>query len=154
MLFLCVFPTSSAQPEKLADDKELLNAMEMFMGMSAKEREETIQGLMMAVGDDPAKKAEMEALIKMLPNLDDNSNLQQMIHDDEIAKAKKEAKRQLGGSDWESFWANQAEILENVLASGQLSPEDAALFKTDEEAWKRQLRIIWEDLQPNGKDEL
>jgi hypothetical protein len=163
----CSLPVTTAQQQpdgttnnlNLADDPELLAAMEIFMGMSAQEREETIQGLMKtgAVGEDPAKQAEMEALIKMLPQLDDSSSLQRMIQDDEIHKAKESAKEQLKDDTWKSFWANQAEILESVLASGQLSPEDAARFKTDEAAWKEQLVIIWQDLNGgNGEssDEL
>lgn len=125
--------------------------MEIFVGMSPEEREETIRDLMATVGDDEDKRREMETLIKMLPEMESNdsssSSLKQMIRDDEIAKAKHQASEMLDGSDWGSFWGNQEEILEAVVASGQLRPEDAALFKTDEEAWKKQLRIIWDDLQ-------
>ena len=145
----CLSVVVSAQQnhgERLANDPELLQAMELFMGMSAQEREETIKGLMAAVGDDPAAKQEMERLIQMLGEMDDTSSLKQMIHDDELAKAKQQAQKQLDGMTWESFWASQAEILEATVASGQLSPEDAALFQTDTEAWKRQLRMIFDDL--------
>lgn len=140
--------------DRLVNDLELLNAMELFMGMSADEREDTIQGLLKAVGEDPTKKAEMETLIQMLPQLDDTSTLQQMIQDDTMAKAKRTARQQLDGTDWESFWAMQEQILEATLASGQISPKDAARFKTDEEAWKDQLRIIFDDLQQNDREEL
>lgn len=54
----------------MLDDPELLGAMETFMAMSPTEREETIRGLLAAAGDDPGKKAKMEALIKMLPALE------------------------------------------------------------------------------------
>ena len=37
-------------------------------------------------------------------------------------------------------------ILAATIASDQLSPEDAAHFKTDEDMWKKKLRIIWEDV--------
>lgn len=130
----------------LEDDAELLSAMEIFMSMSGKEREEAITDLMAAVENDPAKKAEMETLLKMLPDLSDTGDLKEMIREDEIAKAKTEAKRQLDGQSWDDFWSNQAEILQQVVASGQLSPEDAARFVTDENAWKKQLRIIYDDL--------
>lgn len=138
----------------VVDDKELLSAMEIFVGMSKEEREDTIRGLMERVGDDPVKRAEMEGLLKLLDKDNSDSNLKEMVYEDEIAKAKAEARRQLDGTDWKSFWAKQAEILETVLASGQLSPEDAARFKTDEDAWKTQLKIIWDDLQKQGGQEL
>lgn len=140
---------------KELDSEHLLNAMEIFMKMAPNEREETIKGLMASVGDDPAAKAEMEALIQMLPNLDAETNLQQLIEEDEIAKAKREASRQFSQRTWEEVWADQEEILNEVLASGQLRPEDAAVFKTDPEAWKRTLKLMYDDLsKPAGKDEL
>mmetsp|Transcript_5237 Transcript_5237/g.7563 ORF Transcript_5237/g.7563 Transcript_5237/m.7563 type:complete len:176 (+) Transcript_5237:80-607(+) len=139
----------------LFTDPDLLGAMEIFMRMSPEERESTIQGLMEAVGDDPEKRKEMELIISKLPAVEQeqlkknggSSSLNDMIQEDEFAKAKHEAKKQLNGIDWESFWAMQEEVLESVIAAGQVSPEDAAHFKTDEEAWKKQLRTIWEDLQ-------
>lgn len=146
----------------LLNDPEVLQAMELFMGMSATEREETIRGLMEAVGDDPAKRAEMEFIISKLPAVEreqiknspggrTSSTLKQMVHDDEVAKAKQNARRQLDGTTWETFWENQEAILEATIQGGQLSPEDAARFKTDEKAWEEQLRVIFEDL---GKREL
>lgn len=165
MAGLCWRPTTSADPimdqiileeDHPLNDPDLLQAMEIFMGMSPSEREEAIHGLMDAIGDDPKKHADMEYLIKQLPALDAehlktspagmHSNLEQMVQDDEVAKAKKDARQILDGTTWEFFWVNQAAILENTIASGQLSPADAARFMTDEDAWKKQLRIIWEDV--------
>mmetsp|Transcript_19825 Transcript_19825/g.29467 ORF Transcript_19825/g.29467 Transcript_19825/m.29467 type:complete len:169 (-) Transcript_19825:13-519(-) len=151
VLFLLSGDIVTAQQNMpLENDAELLNAMEIFMSMSGKEREEAIADLMTLVEDDPEKKAEMETLLKMLPDLGDAGDLEEMIREDEIAKAKTEAKRQLDGQSWDDFWSNQEEILHQVLVSGQLSPEDAARFATDEEAWKNQLRIIYDDLFNQG----
>eukprot|EP00568_Trieres_chinensis_P006646 CAMPEP_0183293944 /NCGR_PEP_ID=MMETSP0160_2-20130417/2454_1 /TAXON_ID=2839 ORGANISM="Odontella Sinensis, Strain Grunow 1884" /NCGR_SAMPLE_ID=MMETSP0160_2 /ASSEMBLY_ACC=CAM_ASM_000250 /LENGTH=183 /DNA_ID=CAMNT_0025455161 /DNA_START=157 /DNA_END=708 /DNA_ORIENTATION=+ len=143
----------------LLSDPELLGAMEIFMAMSPEEREEAIRALMDAVSDDPVKQKEMEFLISKLPALEEEQikngrgggSLKKMVQEDEFAKAKRNAQMQLGDTPWEALWENQAAILESVLMSGQLSPEDAARFKTDEEAWKAQLRLIWEDIQP-GKE--
>ena len=146
----------------LENDPELLQAMEIFMAMSSEEREDTIRNLMVAVGDDPAKKAEMEYLISKLPELSNEqlansvdgktaSSLKHLVQDDEFAKARQDAKRQLDGMSWEFFVQNEAAILEATLAGGQLSPEDAALFKTDRDAWLRQLRVIWEDVAGKGE---
>eukprot|EP00591_Stephanopyxis_turris_P013880 CAMPEP_0195541074 /NCGR_PEP_ID=MMETSP0794_2-20130614/50899_1 /TAXON_ID=515487 /ORGANISM="Stephanopyxis turris, Strain CCMP 815" /LENGTH=209 /DNA_ID=CAMNT_0040675159 /DNA_START=8 /DNA_END=637 /DNA_ORIENTATION=- len=149
--------TEMEEDHPLANDPELLDAMEIFMGMSPTEREETIRGLMKAVGDDPEKRKEMEYIISQLPAMEQDqinagggdSSLKQMIQDDENAKAKEAARKQLDGMSWEDFWANQAVILDNVIANGDLRPEDAILFKTDEEAWKATLRRMWEDLAQN-----
>jgi len=147
----------------LNGDPEVLAAMEIFMGMAPEERASTIKGLMEAVGDDPQKRAEMELIISKLPALDEetlknspagvHSSLKQMIQDDEFAKAQRDARQQLGGVSWEFFVENQAAILDATIQSGQLSAEDAARFKTDDEAWMEQLRVIWEDVA-KGEQEL
>lgn len=138
-------------PHDLMDDPVLLNAMEIFMAMSAQERYETIQGLMEAAGHDPAKRAEMETLIKMLPQMEDTGNLYELIQEDEFRKAQHEARKQIDGQDWDSFWAMQAAILDATIASGQLTPEQVATFKTDEQAWKAQLKVIYDDLKKGGE---
>ena len=38
-------------------------------------------------------------------------------------------------------------ILEAVLESGKLSPEDAATYKTDINAWEKELKFIYDELQ-------
>ena len=136
----------------LLNDPEALQAMEIFMAMSPEEREITIHNLLEAVGDDPKARAEMELIISKLPALEaeqvagSESSLKKLIQEDEFAKAKHNAKKQLDGTSWEFFVENQDAILEATIAGGQLSAEDAALFKTDKTAWLKQLRVIWEDV--------
>ncbi|KAL3911519.1 MAG: hypothetical protein SGARI_001608 [Bacillariaceae sp.] len=143
----------------LQNDPQLLMAMETFMAMSAQEREDTIQKLLDAVQDDPKAVAEMELLISKLPALEkeqvsSKSNLKELVHDDELAKARQDAKQQMGGTSWEFFLENQEVILEATIAGGQLRPEDVALFKSDKSAWLKQLRLIWEDATGGGGGEL
>uniref|UniRef100_A0A7S3P6Z9 Uncharacterized protein n=1 Tax=Amphora coffeiformis TaxID=265554 RepID=A0A7S3P6Z9_9STRA len=156
--FVCAHAAAAAD---VMDNEELVSAMEIFMAMSEQERYETIQGLLEAVGHDPAKRKEMEQFIAMLPPIlsDDESqnsqkhNIRQLIQQDELLKAKHDAAQHIP-QDWDSFWSMQAEILEATLASGQLTPEQAATFKTDETAWEEQLRMIYNDLRGGGDDEL
>ena len=146
----------------LLKDPEVLAAMEIFMGMAPDERASTIKGLMEAVGDDPQKRAEMELIISKLPALDEetlknspagvHSSLKQMIQDDEFARAQRDARQQLDGVSWEFFVENRAAILDATIQSGQLSAEDAARFKTDDEAWMEQLRVIWEDVAKSKQE--
>ena len=42
------------------------------------------------------------------------------------------------------------QILAATIKSGQLTPEQIATFRTDKDAWKKQMRVIWEDL--NAKE--
>ena len=86
----------------ILNDPEALQAMEIFMGMSPEEREDTIRGLLESVGDDPKARAEMELIISKLPALDAEqvaggklaSDLKQMVQDDQVAKARQNAKKQ------------------------------------------------------------
>mmetsp|Transcript_25494 Transcript_25494/g.40026 ORF Transcript_25494/g.40026 Transcript_25494/m.40026 type:complete len:182 (-) Transcript_25494:120-665(-) len=149
-------PIIIEEDHPLLNDPEALQAMEIFMGMSPEEREDTIRGLLETVGDDPKARAEMELIISKLPALEAEqvadgdgklaSSLKQMVQDDELAKARQNAKKQMGGVSWKFFLENEEAILEATIAGGQLRPEDAALFKTDKNAWLKQLRIIWEDV--------
>jgi hypothetical protein len=138
----------------LSDDKELLDALEIFQGMSPEEMEETIIELMQQVGDDdPETKAELETLLnELVPELKSQSNLKQMAEDDEVAAATQDALRLLSGSNWDDLWEKQDVVLEGVLSSGQLTPEDEALFRSDQTAWKEQLRWIWDELQKQAAE--
>ena len=143
--------------DPLLSDPDLLASLEIFMGMSPEEKEGAITGLLNAVGNDPVQRAEMEDLLKKLLKLSNDeqlkaspggihSSIQQMIRDDEIAKAKQDAAKMLDGTSWEFFSDNHEAILDSTIASGQLSTEDAARFKKDKKAWKKQLRIIYDDV--------
>ena len=160
-LSLWSITTTEAEPimtdNPLLKDPDLLASLEIFMGMSPEEKDDAITGLLDAVGNDPVQRAEMEDLLKKLLKLSNDeqfkaspggihSSIQQMIKDDEIAKAKQDAAKMLDGTSWKDFWSNEAAILDSTIASGQLSAEDAARFKKDKKAWKKQLRIIYDDV--------
>lgn len=136
-------------PETMSIDDAVLQALEIFEGMSPEEMEETIVELMQMVGDeDPETKADLQALLdELLPQIKSTSNLHQMVQDDELAVATQDALKMLKGSSWDEIWAQQEVILEGVLASGHLTAEDAARLRSDEEAWKDELMFIWEQLE-------
>lgn len=139
----------------MSDDQELLDALEIFQGMSPEEMEETIVELLQHIGDDdPDTKAELETLLtEVLPQLKFQSNLKEMTEDDELAAATQDALRLLSGAtSWDDIWEKQDVILEGVIASGQLTPEDVALFKSDENEWKAQLKFIWDELQKQAAE--
>jgi hypothetical protein len=103
--------------------------------------------------DDPETKAELELILnELLPQIKSQSNLDQMVQDDELAVATQDALRSLQGSNWDEIWAKQDVILEGVLASGQLTQESAALFRSDDEAWKEELKFIWDQLQQQAAE--
>jgi hypothetical protein len=127
--------------------------MSIFQGMSPEEKKETIGELLEILGDDSETKADLERLLgEVFPDIESNSDLKKITQDDELAPATHDALRLLKGSSWEAIWEKQDIILEGVLASGQLSPEDAAKFETDEAAWEKELRFIWDELQKQAAE--
>ncbi|CAB9518984.1 expressed unknown protein [Seminavis robusta] len=146
----------------LENDPELLAAMEIFAGMSPEEMEETMKELTQMLGDDPETLSAIRDVMKEIPNLktsDIQSSLKEMVSEDEVAAATQDALKLLGKSNWETIWEKQDLILEAVIQSGQLSANDAALYKSDKDAWEKELRFIWNELQKqaaasSGKDEL
>ena len=142
------------EPERISTDEAVLQAMEIFAGMSPEEMEDTIMELIQMLGDgDPETKAELEVLLnELIPQIKSESNLNQMVQDDELAVATNDALRMLKGSNWDEIWAKQDVILEGVLASGHLTAEDAARFRTDEDAWKEELQFIWGQLQKQAAE--
>ncbi len=73
----------------------------------------------------------MEALLAALPAMEveqaskgtQQSNMKQMVQDEEFAKLRQDARKQLDGTPWEFFVdnENEAAILEATITSGQLS---------------------------------
>ena len=119
MACVCLYNTSvSSEPimtdDPLLKDPDLLASFEIFLGMSPEEREETIKGLMSSVKTKEQKK-EMKDLLDKLSAMDAEqlqnsptgvqSSIKQMIQDDEIAKAKQNARQMLNdqGDSWKFF---------------------------------------------------
>ena len=149
--------------DPLLKDPDLLASLEIFLGMSPEEREDTIKDLMESVKTKEQKK-EMKDLLDKLSAMDAEqlqnsptgvqSSIKQLIRDDEVAKAKQNARQMLNdknlGDSWKFFLDNEEQILAATIQSGQLTPEQIATFRTDKDAWKKQMRVIWEDL--NAKE--
>lgn len=145
----------------LKNDPELLAAMEIFAGMSPEEMEETMNELKEMLGNDPETLAAINEVMEEMKQMDAadiKSSLEQMVADDEVAKATQDALKLIHKSSWETIWEKQADILDAVIQSGQISAEDAALFKSDQDKWEMELRFIWNELQKqaadNAKEEL
>ena len=161
------WPVRADPPIVIEDDHPLLTdpdlpaALETFLGMSPEEREEAMQGLLAAVGDDPVQRAEMERLLATLPAMNEEQlkgshsslyySLNKMDRGDEVAQARENARQTMGGVTWDFFVENQAAILEATIADGQLSAEDAARFRTDGAAWLKQLRVIYDDIKGHAE---
>jgi len=138
------------EPLDLERDPELLVAMEIFAAMNPEEMEETMEELKKMLGDDPETLEAIQHVMNELPKMkseDVQSSLNDMIADDEIAAATNDALKLLGHSHWDQIWEQQDVILQAVIQSGQISEEDTALFTSDNAAWEKELRFIWNELQ-------
>uniref|UniRef100_A0A7S1Z6I9 Uncharacterized protein n=1 Tax=Ditylum brightwellii TaxID=49249 RepID=A0A7S1Z6I9_9STRA len=136
------------------DDPELLAAMEIFLDMSPEEMEDVMKDLTLVLGDDPETLSAMEEVVKELSTMkifDLESTLEGIITDEHVAAATHNALEAIGKAEWTTIWSNQELILEAVIQSGQISPEDAATFKTDEKAWENELKVIWNELQKEAQ---
>lgn len=142
------------QQEPLVDltDPELQNAMQIFANMSPEEMEEAMQELQAMFGDDPDATAAIEEVMQEIPKMksanDVQASLQDLIREDEIAVATSDALKllQQDGS-WDTIWERRDDILEAVLASGQIDPADAARFRASKDDWEAELVHIWNELQ-------
>jgi hypothetical protein len=138
-------------------DPELMEAMDIFAGMSKEEMQETLAELMDILGDDPETLAAIQELQKELETMQASGEYDgfagekledSMVTEDELAAATQDALHMLGGAtDWDGIWEMQEVILQGVLESGQLSAEDAALYKNDLSEWEKELQFIWTELQ-------
>jgi DUF438 domain-containing protein len=135
------------------DDPELIAAMEIFAGMSPQQMEDTMNELMGIIGDDPEALSAMQDILKELPNMktaDVQSSIEQMVADDEVAKATQDGLELLYANEWETIWEKRDLILDAVIQSGEISVEDAATFKSDKTAWEKELKFIWSELEKKG----
>jgi hypothetical protein len=123
--------------------------------MSKEEMQETLVELMDILGGDPETLAAIQELQKELETMQASGEygfagekLEDMVTEDELAAATQDALHMLGGAtDWDGIWEMQEVILQGVLESGQLSAENAALYKNYLSEWEKELQFIWTELQ-------
>lgn len=132
------------------NDPELVEALQIFAGMSEEEMEETMRDLIALLGDDPETLAAIQQVLDEIPNMKHSeiqSSLKDMVAQDEIAAATEDALHMLASAEWNQIWEKQALILEAVIESGNISEEDAQRYKSDVIIWEHDLKQIWSELQ-------
>ena len=123
--------------------------MEEFALMSEEEMEEAFAEVIGMLGDDEEAISEMKLVMEEVRNMnaDVESKHETIILEDELTKATQAALGALLKSEWSAIHAERHAILESIIKSGKVSAEDAAVFKSDPEAWEKELREIWDELQ-------
>ena len=140
----------------ILDDPDLLEAMEIFANMSPEEMEDVLKELQMVLGDDPETLEAMREVMEELPAMkaaDIQRNLKNLVEQDEIAKATADALDLLRKGEWNAIWDRRQEILDAVIASGKIDPEDAARFRSEPKEWEAELKHIWGELQKLAEQE-
>jgi hypothetical protein len=123
--------------------------MEEFALMSEEEMEDAFAEVIEMLGDDAEAIAKMQKVKEEVRsmNADVESKYETIVLEDELVKATKAALDVLSKSDWSTIYEKRASILESIINSGKVSSEDVAVFKSDPEAWERELEDIWDELQ-------
>lgn len=156
-------------------DEDLLEVIEEFALMSDQEMEDAFSDVMKALGaeHDPEIAEAMREVMAAAKSLSDKVDegggtavpkLREslvdtftMLHDKEqmIADATSIALEMISGSDWKLIHDKRGEILESLIVAGRISAGDAALYRSDDDAWEKELRSIWDGLQQQAtKEEL
>ena len=135
-------------------DPELIEAMEHFAQMSPEEIEEAFAEVIDILGDDPDTIAAVREVMAEMESMDADdvtnsvkTTMETVTLDDEIAEATQIALDMISKSEWDVIYDKRGDILDSVIASGKISAEDAALYKSDEGEWEKELRFIWDELQ-------
>mmetsp|Transcript_28994 Transcript_28994/g.58846 ORF Transcript_28994/g.58846 Transcript_28994/m.58846 type:complete len:143 (+) Transcript_28994:2-430(+) len=128
--------------------------MEQFALMSPEEMKEAFADVIDILGDDPDTIAAVKEVMLEMESMDADdvtnsvrTTLQTVTMDEEIAEATQIALDMISKSEWDVIYDNRGDILDSVIASGKISAEDAALYKSDEGQWEKELRFIWDELQ-------
>eukprot|EP00581_Thalassiosira_minuscula_P027909 CAMPEP_0183756822 /NCGR_PEP_ID=MMETSP0739-20130205/5302_1 /TAXON_ID=385413 /ORGANISM="Thalassiosira miniscula, Strain CCMP1093" /LENGTH=194 /DNA_ID=CAMNT_0025994101 /DNA_START=178 /DNA_END=762 /DNA_ORIENTATION=+ len=130
-------------------DEELLDVMEEFALMSEEEREEAFAEVVAMLGDDDPEMIEaVREIMNAVNSLDGEGDGEEpWITESELAAATGMALEVLSTSNWESIYNKRGDILDSLIASGKLTADDAAIFKSNDGAWENELRTIWDGLQ-------
>ena len=127
--------------------------------MSPEEAEEAFAEVIEMLGEDKDDPEMLEAIQEVMREMgsmnsgtDVKARLSSMTLEEEIAEATEMALEMISTSEWEVIYNKREDILDSVIASGKISAEDAALYKSDASAWEEELKYIWDELQTQAKD--
>ena len=133
--------------------------MEAFALMSPEEAQEAFAEVLEMMGEDKDDPEMLEAIQEVMREMermntgdDVKYRLSSMTMEEEVAQATEVALEMISTSEWDVIYNKREDILDSVIASGKMSAEDAALYKSDAAAWEKELKHIWEELQSQAND--
>ena len=127
--------------------------------MSPEEAQEAFAEVLEMMGEDKDDPEMLEAIQEVMREMermntgdDVKYRLSSMTMEEEVAQATEVALEMISTSEWDVIYNKREDILDSVIASGKMSAEDAALYKSDAAAWEKELKHIWEELQSQAND--
>ena len=127
--------------------------------MSPEEAQEAFAEVLEMMGedkDDPEMLEAIQEVMREMENMNTGDDvkyrLSSMTMEEEVAQATEVALEMISTSEWDVIYNKREHILDSVIASGKMSAEDAALYKSDAAAWEKELKYIWEELQSQAND--
>jgi len=128
--------------------------------MSPEEAQEAFADVLEMLGedkDDPEMLEAIQEVMREMESMDTGADvkyrLSSMTEEEEVAEATEVALEMISTSEWDVINNKQDDILDSVIASGKMSAEDAALYKSDAAAWEKELKYIWDELQRQANDD-
>ena len=128
--------------------------------MSPEEAQEAFAEVLEMMGEDKDDPEMLEAIQEVMREMESMNNgddvkyrLSSMTMEEEVAQATKVALEMISTSEWDVIYNKREDILDSVIASGKMSAEDAALYKSDAAAWEKELKYIWDELQRQANDD-
>ena len=127
--------------------------------MSPEEAQEAFAEELEMMGEDKDDPEMLEAIQEVMREMESMNTgedvkyrLSSMTMEEEVAQATEVALEMISTSEWDVIYNKREDILDSVIASGKMSAEDAALYKSDAAAWEKELKHIWEELQSQAND--
>ena len=134
--------------------------MEMFALMSDEEREEAFEEVMQIMGEDAMDEdtlASIKAKVKsmseyepikqqMIPPMKQTKPIDKTSTNamkGEMAKAVDTALDLISKSDWSLVYEKREGILDTLIELGKISSSDAKMYKRNDDAWEKELKLIW-----------
>lgn len=129
--------------------------MALLADMSQDDLDVVLKGIGEMMGDDPETIAAIQGILGDIVSTEDPvKSLSEILDREDFEKAITENLDWVNDSDWLKVYQKRHEILEAVIATGELPPEEALRFMEDPSAWETELKKVWDSLQAKTSEEL
>jgi len=137
----------------------------MFALMSDEEREEAFEEVMQIMGADAMDEDTLALIKAKVKSMSEYEPIKQQIPPPikqtkpsidktstnamkgEMVKAVDSALDLISKSEWSLVYEKRGGILDTLIELGKISSSDANMYKSNDDTWEKELKIIWNGLQ-------